>query len=139
MAQPDDFPFRTQVSVQWGDMDAARHVNNVVYLRWAETSRIEFFEKIFPGTFDFSRGIGPILAWQDCKYIFPLTYPDVALLGVRVDELRDDRFLLELQVFSAKHERLAAISRQSIMAYDYGALKKAALPAEWVAGLQPYR
>jgi acyl-ACP thioesterase len=29
--------------VQWGEMDALQHVNNVVYVRWGETARIDYF------------------------------------------------------------------------------------------------
>ena len=40
------WPIRTEISLQWGDMDAFNHVNNVIYIRWCETSRIELFRKI---------------------------------------------------------------------------------------------
>ena len=40
-----DYKFRTKYFVHWGDMDAAQHVNNLAYLRWAESARIELFEK----------------------------------------------------------------------------------------------
>lgn len=134
MANWQDFPFQQRYLVHWGDMDAAQHVNNLVYLRWAESARIAFFEHLF-GTVSFKDAIGPILAWQDCKYIFPMTYPDHALLGVRTTEVRDDRFLLETRVFSETHNRLAAINQQTLMAYDYRNLKKAELPEAWQVGL----
>ena len=133
-----DFPFHTQIKVHWGDMDAASHVNNLIYLRWSETARIEFFDKVFAGDFNFSKGIGPILAWQDCKYIFPMTYPDVALIGLKVGEILEDRYFMEVRVFSQQHQRLAAISKQSIMAYDYGNLRKATIPESWLKGLNKY-
>ena len=31
-------------NLQWGDMDAAQHVNNVNYLRWCESARIAYFD-----------------------------------------------------------------------------------------------
>ena len=133
-----DFPFQQKYRVHWGDMDAAQHVNNLVYLRWAESGRIAFFESIF-GSVSFKDAIGPILAWQDIKYIFAMTYPDHALVGVRVTELKEDRFFLETRIFSERHERLAAINSQSIMAYDYRSLKKAELPEMWVEGLTAFQ
>ena len=33
----------TKISVQWGEMDAFNHVNNVMYIRWCETARISLF------------------------------------------------------------------------------------------------
>ena len=35
-----------ELLVQWGDMDAARHVNSTVYLRYSETARINLFKSI---------------------------------------------------------------------------------------------
>jgi acyl-CoA thioester hydrolase len=127
----DQFKVRVEYAVQWGDMDAARHVNNLVYLRWAESSRLAYFEHMGINS-NFSEGVDPILGWQDCKYIFPMVYPDTAIVGVRAIEIKEDRFVLESAIFSKVHERIAAISRQSIVPYDYVALRKAALPEEWL-------
>lgn len=125
------YKVRVEYPVHWGDMDAARHVNNLVYLRWAESSRLAYFERM-KITNSFSKGIDPILGWQECKYIFPMVYPDVALVGVRAIEIKADRFILESAIFSQQNQRVAAIVRQSIVPYDYEQLKKADLPEDWV-------
>ena len=38
------------VMVHWGDMDAMRHVNNIIYLKWVESTRLLLFEKLMRGT-----------------------------------------------------------------------------------------
>jgi acyl-CoA thioester hydrolase len=113
-------------------MDAANHVNNLIYLRWAESGRIEYFEKMGMDISFNSGGTGPILGWQDCKYIFPMTFPDTAIVGCRVLEILSDRFTVETAIFSEKHQRIAAISQQSIIPYNYAELKKVNLPEIWV-------
>ncbi|GGD72752.1 acyl-CoA thioesterase [Maribacter cobaltidurans] len=45
---PDSYK-TLELPVQWGDMDAAQHVNNTVYLRWMESARIEMFQKMSCG------------------------------------------------------------------------------------------
>lgn len=117
--------------VQWGQMDSARHVNNTIYLRWAESARIAYFEAMKMDTSFQGGGVGPILGWQDCKYIFPLTYPDTAIVGVRTIEEKEDRFFMECAIYSEKHQRISAISKQSIIPYDYKDLKKVAVPQSW--------
>jgi acyl-CoA thioester hydrolase len=119
------------IPVQWGDMDSARHVNNLVYFRWAESARIEYFKAIGIDT-SFSSETGPILGWQDCKYIFPMTYPDVAIITCCTKEIKEDRFIMESRVYSQEYDRIAAISTQMIIPYDYVNLKKAAIPASWI-------
>jgi len=42
-----NWPVTTEIPVLWGDMDAFGHVNNIIYLKWCETSRIELFCKIW--------------------------------------------------------------------------------------------
>lgn len=129
------FPVVIEQRVQWGDMDVAKHVNNVVYLRWSESARIKYFEKIEMET-SFSNSVGPILAWQDCKYIFPMTYPDTALIAVKLDQIAEDRFFMLTHIYSKQHQRLAIISKQAIVPYDYQNLTKAEIPTHWISNMQ---
>ena len=126
-----EFPSVVELPVQWGEMDAAKHVNNSVYIRWGESARIAYFDKMNLDN-SFTEQIGPILGWQDCKYIFPVTYPDTISIGVKTVEIKADRFFVECHMFSHKHQRIVAINKNSIIAYDYHNLKKAALPKEWI-------
>jgi len=122
---------KIEIPVQWGNMDAAQHVNNTIYLRWIESARLEMFHKINEGDFEF-RKVVPILAWQDCKYLFPMTYPDTAIITLEVSILKSDRIECEGKIYSQEHNRLAAISKNTLMAYDMQELKKLSLPKEWV-------
>ncbi len=120
-----------EIPVQWGDMDAAQHVNNTVYLRWMESARLELFTKLNSGKMEFAE-IGPILAWQDCKYIFPVTYPDTVIIHLDVMTLKDDRIICVGKIYSKRHNKLAAISSNSTMAYDYRNKLKSAIPKTWI-------
>lgn len=131
----DKYKIVRKYKVQWGHMDAARHVNNTVYLRWAESARIDYFEAMKMDTSFQGIGVGPILGWLDCKYIFPLTYPDVAIVGVKTIEEKEDRIVMECAIFSEQHQRISAISKQTIIPYDYKALKKVSLPQEWISAI----
>ena len=68
--------FRVPLSVQWGDQDAFGHVNNVVYFRWFESARIEYFRHAGLAHVMSNQGIGPILASIKCDFKRQLTYPD---------------------------------------------------------------
>ncbi|PPK88907.1 acyl-CoA thioester hydrolase [Neolewinella xylanilytica] len=132
----DDFRVLHRFPVHWGDMDSAQHVNNLVYLRWAETARVLYFRDIGINI-DFGPGdTGAILAYQDCKYTFPMRYPDTALVGTRTISVAPDRFTMQTAIFSAEHQRLAALTEQVIVPYDYGTLAKAPLPSAWVERIE---
>lgn len=133
----EEAPISITIPVLWGDMDSANHVNNLVYLKWTETSRILLFQKMMDTSFKGKQG--PILGWQDCKYIFPLTFPDKALVATTVTNVEADRFTIESRIYSLKHLRIAAISQQSIIPYDYVALQKIKLPEQWVEKLSRFK
>lgn len=131
-----DYKTTFEFEVHWGDMDAANHVNNLIYLKWTETARILYFEKVGIDISFRSADAGPILGWQDCKYIFPITFPDTAIIGVKTTEILEDKFMMECAVFSKKHNRIAAISSQSIVPYDYLKFKKIAIPQHWIENIE---
>ncbi|MBL0101099.1 MAG: acyl-CoA thioesterase [Saprospiraceae bacterium] len=41
-----DFKSVLEISLAWGEMDAAQHINNAVYLRYGETGRIAYLQKL---------------------------------------------------------------------------------------------
>ncbi|MCS7080742.1 MAG: thioesterase family protein [Chloracidobacterium sp.] len=115
--------------VAWGDMDAARHVNNTVYFRYFEHARIAYFERIAFGL-ELTESVGPILAQTQCRFRFPLTYPDTVSIGTSVVGLGEDRFVMRFTVVSHRHGKVAAQGDGLIVSYDYRNQRKAPLPAE---------
>ena len=63
-----------KIPVRWGDMDAMGHVNNTVYFRFMEQTRISWFEKLMPrgeawGT------TGIVIVNASCNFTRPINYP----------------------------------------------------------------
>lgn len=128
------FAFRTEIKVQWGELDAANHVNNTVYLRWFETARVDYLQALgYPIIQDESENNLPgiILGKQDCKYLFPVTFPDTIIAGLTITELQTDRFVAHCKMFSTRHQRLVAIANATCVLYDYKKLQKAVMPEEF--------
>ena len=79
-----DFPVVVAWPVQWGDQDAMGHVNNVVFFRWCESARIEYFGRVgMPG----KRAAGQgefILASIRCDFRRQVNFPDVVRVGARI-------------------------------------------------------
>jgi acyl-CoA thioester hydrolase len=118
------------IPVAWGDMDAMGHVNNTVYLRYFESARIAYFERVGFLEEMASSGIGPILASTRCRFRLPLTYPDRVSVGASVSEIEDDRFLMLYRIVSeSAGGAVAAEGDGLIVSYDYRQKRKAPLPA----------
>lgn len=123
-----EFPVVIETDVRWGDMDAFNHVNNVSYLRYFESGRIAYFDALELADFFGLDGIGPILAETSCRYKFPLTYPDRVSVGVRSEQLGEDRFTQQYVLVSHRHGRIAATGDGIIVTFDYSANRKAPIP-----------
>jgi acyl-CoA thioester hydrolase len=123
-------PVVIEIPVAWGEMDALRHINNIVYFRYFESARIAYFEKLGFWEFMNETGIGPILASIQCKFKMPLAYPDTVSVGTRVSRIEQDRFVMEYRVASHKSQTIAAEGEGVVVSYNYRESKKTALPEE---------
>ena len=63
-----------RLPIRWGDMDAMGHVNNTVYFRFMEQTRISWFEALLP------RGeawgaTGIVIVNASCNFKRPINHP----------------------------------------------------------------
>lgn len=124
------YPVVVEIPVAWGEMDFYRHVNNVVYFRYFENARLEYFRRL--DWFDFERetGIGPILHSTQARFRKPLAYPDTVSAAVRIASMGDDRFTMEYSVVSHNLGAVAADGQGIIVTYHYGEARKVLIPEE---------
>ncbi|MFB6240651.1 MAG: acyl-CoA thioesterase, partial [Gemmatimonadota bacterium] len=93
-------PVTVEIPVQWGEMDAYDHVNNVVFFRYFESARVRYLERCgFTASYREDR-VGAILHSTSCRFRRPLVYPDRVTVGARVTEMEADRFTMEYHVYS---------------------------------------
>ena len=123
-----DYPVIIEFPVAWGEMDAMGHVNNIVYFRYFESARIAYFEKMDLIGYMTKTGIGPILATTSCKFKIPLSYPDKVLIGAKVVNIEEDRFVMNYLVVSHKHQKVAAEGDGVIVTFNYKEGKKVTVP-----------
>ncbi|WP_431946068.1 acyl-CoA thioesterase [Actinacidiphila sp. bgisy167] len=60
--------------MRWSDMDAFRHVNNVVFLRYLEEARVDFMFRLAPGEGSASFTGGSVIARHEIDYLRPLVH-----------------------------------------------------------------
>ena len=92
------FPAIATLPVQWGDQDLFEHVNNTVYFRWIETSRVEYWHKSGLHELMEPLGLGPILASVKCDYKKQLRYPDEVQIGTCVQKMGNSSVTLALSL-----------------------------------------
>ena len=101
-----NWPITTEIPVLCGDMDAFGHVNNIIYPKWCETSRIELFCKIWEldglkmDEILEKSGVGPILANFNTNYRIPVACPDTIYVKTRIKHIGNTSFGIEHQITS---------------------------------------
>ena len=115
--------------VRFGDLDAMRHLNNVVFLRYFETARIAAMRELMPahdpahpGTGDF----GMIFAECSISYRSPVQFDEDVAIRCTVGEVRRSAF--EMRFRMTVGERLAAEGFGWLVGYDYAAGEPRPLP-----------
>ena len=72
------------IPIRWGDMDAMGHVNNTVYFRYLESTRIDWFDKI--GFTPNPQGEGPVIVNAFCNFYKQFEYPGNILAKMYVSD-----------------------------------------------------
>lgn len=129
-AQLAGFPVVVELDVAWGEMDSFAHVNNVVYFRYFENARLEYFRRMGWFEFEDTTHIGPILVATKCQFVEPLTYPDSIAIAARVASVGQHSFTLEHRVVSLSRALVAAEGEGVVVSYHYEQKGKVPLPDE---------
>lgn len=130
-----DWTITLEIPVVWAEMDAFGHVNNAVYFRYFESSRIEYLRQAnwfdLPGA---AAGVGGragvILHSVQARFRRPIEFPDTLLVSSRLLEIESDRFTLEHQAWSTKLNEVAAEGKGTVVSYDYTRRTKTPIPAD---------
>ncbi|KXI21202.1 acyl-CoA thioesterase [Photobacterium sanguinicancri] len=124
------YPVITEIPVAWGEMDALNHVNNVVYFRYFETARIDYFLQLSLMDDLQKTGIGPVLKETQCSYKIPVTFPDTLHIGSKICDMGDDRFTMEYSVYSQKLGKITTVGRAEVVMFNFKTNKKAHISDE---------
>ena len=125
-------PFIHRERVRFGDLDAMRHLNNVVFLRYFETARIAYLQGLWPGHSpadpEAGGSFGFIFAECHINYRSPVFYDEEVEVRCTVGEVRRSAFRVDFTM--AVGDRVAAEGYGWLVGFDYAAQKAAQLPEE---------
>ena len=123
--------------VRFGDLDAMRHLNNVVYLRYFESARIAYLSELSPdhSPANPERGsYGLIFAEGHINSRSPVHFDEEVEVRCSIAEVRRSAFRMDF----AMHvdERLAAEGYGWLVGFDYGEQKAIPLPEKLRSALE---
>jgi len=132
-----DWPFAHLERVRFGDLDAMRHLNNVVFLRYFETARIAYLRDLIPGhdpAHPEAGGFGLIFAACEIAYRSPATFDEEVSIRCRAEQPGRSSFRVAFEM--AVGERIIAEGHGVLVGYDYEQGRSRPLPDALRAAIQ---
>ncbi|MGI2171000.1 acyl-CoA thioesterase [Shewanella sp. MF05960] len=129
----------TQIQVAWGEMDALQHVNNSVYFKYFETARLDFFNQINLLADLKTTGVGPVLSETNARFKRPLTFPDSIIVGIKISDITEDRFVMHYTVFSQAQQSVTTQGWAKVVMFNFKTGQKAKLTPELLAALSKHQ
>ena len=127
---PDD-RFSIVQRVRFGDLDAMQHMNNVEYLRFFETARIDYMRTLSPEHSPTTRRqFGFIFAECHIAYRSPAYFDEEIRTYIWPSELKRSSLKLGFEMRSEADGRLIAGGWGVLVGYDYGEGKPRPIPDE---------
>ena len=119
--------FQMNMPIRWGDMDAFGHVNNTVYFRYMEQTRISWFEQ--QGVQGASDGQGPVIVNASMEFLKQLQYPGDIVCSMSVSDPGRSSFDTGFELRRADDpETVYARGNARIVWIDYAAGKSVPIP-----------
>ena len=125
-----DFVHFFELSTRWGDADALGHINNTLYARYYESSRLDYFEKLMGMHFTPALTSGVILADMKIAYLKQLHYPAELEIGSRISRMGNSSLDFDAAVFIKDSDELISTSRGTLVWFDYNANRNKTIPDE---------
>jgi acyl-CoA thioester hydrolase len=115
--------------VRFGDLDAMRHLNNVVFLRYFETARIAYLREIVPSHDPANPegdAFGLIFAECHINYRSPVVFDESVDVKCSIGNVKRSSFRVEFDMRVGA--RLVAEGYGVLVGFDYASQQAAQLP-----------
>ena len=118
-----------ELRIDWSEIDAFGHVNNLSILKYIQAARVNYLEIIGLMQMQATIKIGQILASTTCQFRKPLFYPGQVTIYTSVDNVKNSSFHVQHQIMNDKKE-LVAEAQDFIVFYDFNKNAKLNIPNE---------
>lgn len=131
----EDWPIQLELRIDWSEIDLFGHVNNLAIMKYLQSARVLYLERISLMQSQAETKIGPILASAACQFRKPLHYPGRVTVHSRVDLVKNSSFRIAHRLVDEAGE-LTAEGQDIIVLYDFHRRSKIAIPQELRASIE---
>jgi acyl-CoA thioester hydrolase len=118
----------TPSPTRWGDCDMFGHINNVQFVRYYESGRLDYFRQVL----DMETGSGPqqtlIIADIHVNFLKQINHPCALEVGSRISRLGNSSFDFEAAIFAPGENEPYSTARAACVWFDYQANRSMPIP-----------
>lgn len=116
--EKDSYKLKLELRIDWSDLDMYKHVNNISFMRYIQSSRVNFWEasgiyKMYENT-----NMGTMLVSTHCDFKKSLYYPGKAIVKTKIDFIKNSSFGLKHLILNEVDE-LCAEGKDVVVCYDF--------------------
>ena len=130
MTKVSEYKLSLELRIDWGDLDMYEHVNNVSYMQYLQSGRVNFWEA--SGIHEFYRhsNQGTMLVSTKCDFRKSLQYPGRAIIKTKLDFIGNTSFGLKHIILNEANE-VCAEGTDVVVCFDFDKNKTFPVP-DWM-------
>lgn len=98
--QDSDFKLSLKLRIDWSEMDTYQHVNNVNFMKYMQSARVQFWEVTGLAKMYADTKKGPMLVSTKCDFKQPLFFPGNVLIKTKVEFIKNSSFGLYHKLYN---------------------------------------
>lgn len=131
----ENFHITLQLRIDWAELDLFGHVNNVMFMKYVQAARVNYWEKMGLYQDFLVSKKGPMLASVHCDFKKPLFYPGEVTIRSRVEFVKNTSFGFHHELLNADGE-IAAEAHDVLVYFDFNTNQKAQLPETYRSAIE---
>ncbi len=109
------------------EIDAAGHVNNIVYVKWLEDLRCKLFERILPVDNLIYWNLYPVIVSTQIEYKKQLKLNDYPTGTIQIENIQHNMIIFKFEFISEEKICAAAVQKCVLMNLKSGTMDKSKL------------
>lgn len=126
-----------QLRIDWSDLDMYKHVNNIAFMRFLQSGRVNFWEATGIYNLYENTNKGTMLVSTNCDFKKSLYYPGTAIVKTKLDFIKNSSFGLKHLILNEENE-VCAEGKDVVVCFDFEKNKTFLIPDDLRAKLSKF-
>ena len=127
--EPESYKLEIQLRIDWSDLDMYKHVNNISFMRYMQSGRVNFWEASGIYKMYENSNMGTMLVSTHCDFKKSLYYPGKAIVKTKLDFIKNSSFGLKHLILDEANE-ICAEGKDVVVCYDFDKDKPFQIPQD---------